>query len=230
MKIENKQDTSHRTTALTAAIGLLMMIAAAIFADSLRTGLIVEGDIKETLGNIANQTTKFRLSILGYVVVILLDILVAWALYLYFKQINKSISLLAGLFRVIYATLFFVAVFNLIGVLKLLENRTILDENQIQAQTMLALQSFTNQWNFSFVFFGIHLGLLGWLALRTKQMHNIFGILLLAAGLGYTCDGLGKTLMPNYSVSLIMFTFIGEVLLMIWLFFKGLKIQPTTKR
>lgn len=230
MNVKNEQDTSHRTIALTAAIGLLVMIAAAIFADTLRTGLLAEGDIKEKVDNIANQTTKFRLSILGYVVVILLDILVAWALYLYFKQINKSISLLAGLFRLIYATLFFVAVFNLIDVLYLLENKTILDENQIQTQTMHALQSFTNQWNLSFLFFGIHLGLLGWLALRTKQMHNIFGILLMAAGLGYTCDGLGKTLIPNYSVSLIMFTFLGEVLLMIWLFFKGVKIQPTTKR
>lgn len=207
-----------------AATGLLLMIIAALFAESYRTGLIIEGDTNATVNNIINQSTKLRLSVLGYTLVIILDILVAWALYVYFKPINRSLSLLTCWFRLIYAALFFVAVLNLVDVV----NLTDAPAEDIHAQVMSSMQAFAYQWNFSFVVFGIHLVLLGWLSVKTKQMHNLLGILLIVAGFGYSIDGLGNVVMTDYPLSLMMYTFIGEVLLMLWLFIKGTKIEPTT--
>lgn len=218
-------DTSFRSAALTAAIGLLLMIIAAGFAETYRTALIVEGDTSATVQNIIDQTSKLRLSILGYVIVIILDILVAWGLYVYFKPINKSLSLLTAWFRLLYAALFFVAVFNLVDVVQLTGSAT----DGSHTQIMSSMQAYANQWNFSFVIFGLHLVLLGWLAFKTQQMHKIFGILLIVAGLGYSIDGLGNALIANYALNLIIYTFIGEVLLMFWLFFKGRKIQPAIR-
>lgn len=225
METERTKDINFRLAAFIAAISLLLMIIAAIFADSLRTSLLIESDAEATVKSIIEKSSTLRLSIFSYIVVIILDVLVAWALYVYFKPINSSLSLLAAWFRLIYATLFFVAIFNLINVVQLTSN----SEKIVQTQVTHCLQAFTTQWNVSFVFFGIHLGLLGLLAIKTKQINNIFGILLLAAGFGYSMDGLGKVLIPDYSLSLIKFTFIGEVLLMLWLFIKGTKTQPITK-
>lgn len=224
MNTNSQNDITIKSAALTAATGLLLMVIAALFAESLRTGLIIEGDTNATVTNIIDQSTQLRLSVLGYTLVIILDILVAWALYIYFKPINKSLSLLAGWFRLFYATLFFVAVLNLVDVI----NLTSAPAEGIQDLVMSSMEAFAYQWNFSFVVFGIHLILLGWLALKTKQMHNLFGVLLIVAGLGYSIDGLGNVVIAGYSLSLMMYTFIGEVLLMLWLFIKGRKIHPAT--
>jgi hypothetical protein len=52
-------------------------------------------------------------------------------------------------------------------------------------------------------------------------MAKIFGILLVVAGLGYLVDGFGTVLVPNYSINIAQFTFVGEAALMFWLLIKG---------
>ena len=39
----------------------------------------------------------------------------------------------------------------------------------------------------------------------------------------YIVDGLGKTLFPDYNLNISQFTFIGEVILIFWLLWKGIK-------
>ena len=41
---------------------------------------------------------------------------------------------------------------------------------------------------------------------------------------GHLVDAFGKFLLPNYGATIAMFTFIGELLFMFWLLFKGSKI------
>jgi hypothetical protein len=41
------------------------------------------------------------------------------------------------------------------------------------------------------------------------------------AGLGYLVDGFGTVLVPNYSINVAGFTFVGEAALMFWLLIKG---------
>ena len=69
--------------------------------------------------------------------------------------------------------------------------------------------------------FGLHLLVLGALAFRSGYVPRYLGALLSVAGLGYLVDGLGKTLSPSYGLSVAAFTFIGEVVLMLWLLIKG---------
>ena len=52
-------------------------------------------------------------------------------------------------------------------------------------------------------------------------MPKIFGILLVIAGLGYLADGFGTVLIPDYSISIGQFTFVGEVALIFWLLISG---------
>jgi hypothetical protein len=44
------------------------------------------------------------------------------------------------------------------------------------------------------------------------------------AALGYLIDSLGKILLPDYNLTIAAFTFIGEVLLLFWLFIKGSRL------
>jgi hypothetical protein len=52
-------------------------------------------------------------------------------------------------------------------------------------------------------------------------MAKVFGILLVVAGIGYLIDGFGTVLVPNYSINIAQFTFVGEAALMFWLLIKG---------
>jgi hypothetical protein len=43
------------------------------------------------------------------------------------------------------------------------------------------------------------------------------------AAAGYIVDGFGKTLSSDYNLNIAQFTFVGEVLLIFWLLWKGFK-------
>lgn len=220
-------DISLRTAAIVAGLGLLIMTILAIIANfSVLENLIVPGDATTSAANIMASSELFRVGICSLLIVAILDVIVAWALYIFLKPVNKSLSLLAAWFRVAYAAIFAIALNNLSIVLQLLSGADYLkvfETNQLYAQVMLSLNAFTSGWDFGLAFFGLHLLILGYLAFKSGYIPKLLGILLIIAGLGYLIDSLGKLLMPNYNVSIAMFTFIGEALLFLWLLWRGFK-------
>ena len=218
---------SIRTSALVAGFGLLLM---AIFAPIANFGvfetLIVPGDATATADNIMASPGLFRTGIFVFLIVAILDVVVAWALYILLKPVNKSLSLLAAWLRVVYAAIFVSALSQPLIVLQLLNGSEYLkafETNQLHVQVLLSLNAFIDEWNMGLVIFGLHLLVLGYLAFKSGYIPKILGILVIIAGLGYLIDNLGKLLSPNYNVTIAMFTFIGEVLLIFWLLWKGIK-------
>jgi hypothetical protein len=114
-------DVSLRTAAIVAGLGLLVMAILAPFTNFyVFQNLIVPGDAKTTADNIMASGGLFRIGISCFLVVAILDIVVAWALYVLLKPVNRSLSLLAAWFRVVYAAVFTIALNNLIDALQLL--------------------------------------------------------------------------------------------------------------
>jgi hypothetical protein len=97
------------------------------------------------------------------------------------------------------------------------------ETNQLHAQVMLSLNGFTDAWNIGLAIFGVSLLIVGYLVFKSGYLPKFLGILVVIAGLGYLIDNLGKLLSPNYNITLSMFTFIGEVLLIFWLLWRGIK-------
>jgi hypothetical protein len=126
--------------------------------------------------------------------------------------VSRGVSTTAALFRVAYAAVFLVAIIQLVVALGLLGDPT---------QAMRAIDAYNTIWLVGLIFFGVHLVLIGYLAYRSGYMAKVFGILLVVAGLGYLIDGFGTVLVPNYSVDIAQFTFVGEAALMFWLLIKG---------
>jgi hypothetical protein len=222
-------DISLRNSAIIAGIGLMIMAILAPIANfSILHGLIVPDDTAKTVSNILASEGLFRLGICFFLIVVILDIIVAWALYVFLKPVNRSLSLLTAWFRIVYATMLGVVLINLVYVLQLLNGAdflSVFETNQLQAQVMLSLNTFTSGWEFGLIIFSFHLFLLGYLVYKAGYMRKILGILIILASLGYLIDGFGKLLSPDYGVSIAMFTFIGEVILIFWLLIKGRKIN-----
>ena len=222
-------DRSLRQAALVAGLGLLLMTFLAPMANfGVLQKLIVPGDAAITAQNIAAAQGLFRLAIGAFFLVAVLDVVIGWALYIRFQAVNRSLSLLAALFRVVYATMLGVALTNLVSALQLVGGADFLKAfgtDQLQAQMMVLLSAFQSGWDLALIIFGLHLFVLGLLVFGSSKARalRVLGILVIAAGLGYIVDGCGKLLLPDYSLTVGAYTFVGEALLMFWLLWKGIR-------
>ena len=223
--------TSLRTAALIAGIGLLIMAVAAPFAELfVFPKLVVPGNAAETTQNIIANKTLFTSAIFGYLITFICDLIVAWALYVLLKPVNEELSLLTAWFRWVYTVIALDALLNLVTVLRILNASDILTGSQLDqfsAQVMLSIQAFRSHWYFGLIFFGIHLGLLGYLAIRSKYIPSILGVLLIIAGSGYLLTNLKPFLFPTINLDFAEYTFYGELIFMLWLLIKGPRIQES---
>jgi Domain of unknown function (DUF4386) len=127
----------------------------------------------------------------------------------------------------VYATMLAIAVNNLLSALQVVGGADFLKAfgtDQVQAQMMVLLGAFQSGWDLALIVFGLHLFVLGILVFCSGRTGlRVLGILVIAAGVGYLIDGVGKVLVPNYGLTIAMYTFVGEPLLMLWLLWKAIR-------
>ena len=223
---------SQRTVALTAGFALLVMAVLAPFAyfGVLKT-LVVPADATATVNNIVASDGFFRAGIAAFLIVIILDIVVAWALYVLLKPVNRDLSMLVAWLRVAFAAVFAYALANLLDVAQLLGNTAYLvtlPREQLDVLVMSSVASFGNGWDIALALFGLHLVGLGVLLFRSTFCPRVLGVLVVIAGGGYLFETFGKILVPDYSLSVSIVTFVGEALLIVWLFWTAIKGSPST--
>ena len=86
-----------------------------------------------------------------------------------------------------------------------------------------AVNAFQSGWDTALAVFGLHLLVLGIVVVQAGVGRRIVGILVIVSSIGYMVDGFGTILSPDYSLKLATFTFIGEVVLMVWLLWTGFR-------
>jgi len=209
-------DISLRTAAMVAGVGLLLMaILSPIAYLNIFQSLVKFDHAALTAQNILNSMGAFRTCILLLFSAAILDIVVAWALYILLLPANKNLSALAAWLRVIYAGIFIFAISKLYVALQVI--------TADGTQAMSFLKAFQSIWDKGLILFGFHLLVLGYLAFKSGYIPKWLGVFLVLASVGYIIDGFGKTLSPDYNLNVAQFTFVGEVLLIFWLLWKGFK-------
>lgn len=220
-------DTSRRRVALTAAVGLLLMAILAPLAHfGVLERLIVDGDAATTVRNIVADEGLFRLAIATLLVVTFLDIAVAWALYLLLKPVNETLALLVGWLRLAAPAVFAVALSNLLDVANLVgtADASALGSEQLGSQVMASIASFDTGWiAMSLAIFGLHLLVLGYLLFKSINFPRFLGVLVVIAGTGYLADSFVRILAPDFDFTFSEITFVGEALLIFWLFWRAIK-------
>lgn len=223
-------DIGRRTAALIAGFGLLVMAVLAPIAHfGVLQNLVVPANAAATVENITASEGLFRFAIAALLIVTFLDILVAWALYHVLRPVNASLALLVGWLRLAAPAVFAVALANLLDVAQLLggADRSTLQPELLNTQVMASIASFTNGWDMSLAIFGLHLLGLGVLLFRSAHFPRFLGVLVVIAGGGYLADSFSRILIPDLAFTFSLFTFVGEALLIIWLFLRAIKGFPT---
>jgi Domain of unknown function (DUF4386) len=233
-----RSEISVRNASITAGVALLLMSALAGFGNfvSLK-GLVTQGNAAQTAKDISGSEGLFRLGIVSLLLVIALDVVVALALYRLFSPVSKSMSMLAAALRLVYASVFMVAIGQLLGPLRLLSNDaylSVFSADQLHTQALLGINAFTDLWHADLFLFGLHLLVIGYLAYRSGYVPRLLGVLIAIAGLGYSIDTFGGIFAQGTWTDVSSFTFIGEFLFALWLVIRGRRItlsesERTTK-
>lgn len=215
----------HRKIALIAGFSLLLMIVSIMLAEVVAMAdIIVEGDAALTVENILANQGRFRFGIVAFLMVAILDLVVAWAFYVFLKPAKDNLSVLAAWSRLVYTIILCMALVNVYSIFPLLGDAGYLSAfapAEIQAQVMLFLNAFRDTWDVGYIFFGIHLFLLGVVAFRSKFVPKIIGGILILAGTSYLVDYLGRMLFPELGLGVSFIFGYGELIFMAWLLIWG---------
>jgi hypothetical protein len=212
----------------TAGVALLLLAVLAGFGVLVAVdGLVTPGDAARTADDIAASEGTFRLGVASLYLVVVLDIVAAWALFRFLEPVNPWLARLAAWLRVAFAGVFLTAISQLAAVSGLLNdpgNQAALGQRQLQAQVMLKLEAFDHTWMAALLLFGVHLALLGYLVYRSGYVPRLIGVLLMVAGAGYAFDTFSSVLSTD-PIVVSTYTFLGELLLALWLVVRGGRVQ-----
>ncbi len=224
--------SSSLRAAQLAGVAYVTLFILGVFANFVvREGLVVSGDADATALNIVESQGLFRLGLLSFLVVFIIDIVVSWALHLVFRDTNNDISVLAACFRLVYTVFLGVAVVFLFQALQLLGGEQFLDvvdQAQLNAQALVALEMFNSIWLIGLMAFGGHLVLIGYLVVRSGYAPKALGYLLMLSGTSYVIDTTAHSLLSNYSdyetgfvVMVAIPAVIAEGWFALWLLLRG---------
>jgi hypothetical protein len=227
-----------RRAAQVAGFGYLAVFVLGIFAFSLED-LIVPGDAAATAGNISDSAVSFRAGVASLLVLLVADVVVAWALYIFLKPVSEGLSLLTAWLRLLYvvvAASAFVGLFSVATILSGAVDSTVLELAQLDGLTTLFLNVYQYGFNVGFVFFGLHILGLGYLIWKSDYVPRVLGVLLIIAALGYQIDSFASLLSPSYANNDTLFVvfvavpaIVSELALTLWLLIRGVNVESADK-
>jgi len=220
---------NSRKTAKITGWSLVAMAVIAGFSLGYAYEEVFSSIQTENFQNAAGYFQLFQIVLLGLCLTIILDFIVSFTLYKFFKNDNRVISLISAILRVIYTLILIVATFSLIS------NWTIWTTNQ--AVVIANFEKFMFIWTNGLIIFGFHLTLIGVLMKIHKKIPKILWVLTLIAGVSYIIVHFLKVATPSleqFTKSLEMILMLlmaaGELGLAIWLIIKGGKGGIITNR
>ena len=221
-----------RRAARTAGIGYLFIFVLAVFANFVVVnGLIKSGDAEATAQNITDSEGLFRAGLVAFAVVFVVDVVVAWALFILFRDVDRDMSLLAAWFRLVYTVFLGVALIFFFVTLQLLSGERYLDAfapAQLDAHVLLAVDAFNYAWLIGLVCFGAHLIILGRLVITSRRAPRTLGYALVLAGAAYIADTIARAVLADYAdvenlflAIVLVPSVVGELWFTVWLLRTG---------
>lgn len=221
-----------RRLAKTTGLLYLVLAVVGIFSFMVLESVTAHGDAAATARNVLDAIHVFEISMVGWVVIIALDAIVAVMLYVLLEPVSRALSLVSAAMRLVYTVILGSYLINLYTAYSLLTGvgpgpGSATPDAQVLAAS--AIETFGAGFLLALVFFGMHLIVLGVLLHRSRYVPRVFGILLVAAGVGYIIDSFASFFVAGHggiaSAILVTPAVLGEFGLTFWLIFKGVSAK-----
>lgn len=211
------------------AAGVLYLLLAVMSAFGLMyvpSIITLTGDSVTVLNTIIANEWLFRLGIVSNLLTFTLNIFVAVFLYKLLKPVHKEAASLMVMLILVGVTFAMINELNHVALLILVNGVNY--SAAFIADYMPILQTlFVRLYEYGFmiahIFFGLWLFPLGYLVFISKYIPKFIGVLLVIAGFGYLIDFFLFFLFPEVTIKVSEFTFIGEVIFIVWLLMQGLR-------
>lgn len=204
-----------------------------IFGILLPPSLIVLRDAARTANNIMASESLFRLGIMSAFGTELVNIFVVLALYKLLNPVDRNHAALMVVFSLLGVPIVMLSELNKFAVLLVLNGNhhlTAFTGGQVQALVSFFLDLHKYGINIAGIFWGLWLFPMGYLVFKSGFLPRILDVLLMIGCFGYLIDSVIFFLFPNLNVTISQFTFIGEVLLPLWLVTKSVDVERWKKR
>src|SRR5438874_4960282 len=227
-KIGNAQGTAARVAGWSG----LLTFAIVVFGNYvLLNPLVVPGDAAATAQNIAEHQTQVRFTAVCFLTYSLGVIVLLTALYVILKPINPGLALVGALFRLVFALLWLLSPLNLLGALRLLSNASYLqvfEPDRLQALARLHIGANFDAYYVGLPFFGLAATVCAWLWLKSNYIPRGLSIFGVIASAWFVFCAVVYLIFPNFNKIVNDYVFdspmaIFELVLSLWLLFKGLK-------
>jgi len=228
MITQEKTSSINRTARFAGFLYLILAICGGFAEFFVRQNLVAPGDAMATVNNIMTSEFLFRLGFVMELIGQAVFVVLALTLYKILKSVNKDQATLMVAFVLVAVAITCLNMLNQFAALLLLNGGDYLTPftpDQVQAMVLLFLNLHTVGYLIAQVFFGLWLLPLGYLVYKSGFMPRILGVLLMIACFGYLLDVLIFALLPDLNLVVSEFTFVGELLLLLWLLIKGVNVE-----
>ena len=200
---------SPRKAAIIVGISFITSVfIVTLIDDILLANFVVPGDTSALAKDIEADRRSFCFAVIGYLTVLVLDSIIGLALYVVIKPANRKLAWCTAALRLLYAFTLITGLFAL--VFKIVD---------VYGYASLKL--------FGYIFFALHILVLGFSVFKSGYMPKSLGVLLMFASLTYIVfyiDSSGLSELIKGSIMLIML--LAELSLSVWLIWKRQRL-PT---
>ena len=195
---------SLSTSKAAMVVGIAFITSVLIVSlvdDVLLANFVVPGDTATLSKDIEANRTLFGFAVVGYLLVLALDSIIGLALYVVLKPANRKFALLTAVLRLLYVCIL------VSGLLALVFQ-------------FIDVYGYASIKLFGYVFFAIHIFILGYTVFKSGYIPKIIGILLILASFTYIVFFVDLDLSEILEVFMMLIMAIAELSLSIWLLVK----------
>ena len=223
-------ETSPLIYARVAGLAYLITIMLGIFSvNFIESDLVVSGDNAATLNNIMENELMFRIGIASEILMYVLVILLAWALYEILKTVNKNLALLALLCRLGEAIIGVSAtVLSGLVPLLLLNNQGTFEPQQLQSLIGLFLSVRHVGLDIVLIFIGVGGTIFCYLFYISRCVPRVLAVWGILTYITMFIISFVSVVMPiSEEVKLMFYTPGGlfEITFGLWLLIKGVNVE-----
>ncbi len=238
MNLAETPDRSQARAARVAGVAFLLAIAIVIVSNyAISFRLVVPNNAVDTARNVMAHATLFRVNIACDLLYVADLLVLAAALYVVLKPAGRTLSLVAALFRLVFAFAWVVAALAMLGYLRYLGDAAYLPvfgAGQLQTLARLRLSESYDAYYIGLPFWGLASTVCSILWLKSRTIPRALAVYGLASSAWCVFCAFAFLAVPNFDktinaslfdVPLVLFEFI----LGLWLVFKGLRTsRPAT--
>jgi hypothetical protein len=195
-------DLSPSKAAMVVGIAFITSVVIVTLVDDiLLANFVVPGDTATLASDIEANGRLFGIAVVGYLLVLALDSIIGLALYVVLKPANKNLALLTAVLRLLYACTLVIGLFALVF-------------------QIIDVYGYASIKLFGYIFFALHIFVLGYSVFKSGYIPKSLGILLVVASFTYIVFFVDLNLAETLQVIIMLTMLVAELALSIWLIVK----------